>query len=157
MSQIAWLKLANKELLSVTLQQLSRQTQPPSHLWTEVHDLQRKPIKLEWEGLSLSSPIFLKTATGWKTAAKTWRSNSSSASVRAWTFTSLQPPLVGSHLFPQIKAQEKMKWRTSARGLTISLLDLYPSVSGGTSSASVFPFPFGLSLCTESQNASLCR
>lgn len=93
----------------MTLQQLSRQMQPPSHLWTGVHDLQRKPIKLEWEGLSLSPSILLKTAMGWKTAAKTWSSNTSSASVRAWTFASLQPLLVGSHLFPQIKVQEKMK------------------------------------------------
>lgn len=58
---------------------------------------------------------------GWKTAAKTWSSNTWSVSVRAWIFTSLQPLLVDGHLFPQIKAQEKMKWRTSARGLTISL------------------------------------
>lgn len=94
---------------------------------------------------------------GWTLAAKIWSSNTRSASVRVWTFTSLQPLLAGSHLFPQIKAQKKMKLTIRARALTSSLLDLCLSVSGGTSSASVFPFPFGCFLCTESQNASLCR
>lgn len=111
------------------------------------------------KGFLLPHPFFLffKTDMGWTLAAKIWSSNTRSASVRVWTFTSLQPLLAGSHLFPQIKAQKKMKWTIRARGLTSSLLDLCLSVSGGTSSASVFPFPFGCFLCTESQNASLCR
>lgn len=95
-------------------------------------------------------------AVGWKTESKTWSSNTRPASIRAWTFTSIQPLLVGNHLLSQIKAQGKMRWRTSARGLTISLLDWYQSVSGGKSSGSAFSFPFGCFLCTERQNTSLC-
>lgn len=115
MSQISWLMLGNKELLSMTLQQILRQTQAPSRLWMLVHDLQRRPVNLEWEVLSLFPHPFLKTTVSWKTAAKTSSCRTSSMSRRAWTFTFALS--IGSPLLAQIKAQEKIKWGTSAKRL----------------------------------------
>lgn len=110
--------LGNKELLSMTLQQIFRQTHPPSHLWILVHDLQRRPVKPEWEGFSFPHPFF-KTAVGWKqqqrhgTPALVQRPEE----LGPLPLLLLQPLLIGSPLLPQIKAQEKIKWGTSAKRL----------------------------------------
>ena len=95
-----------------------QQMQPASHLWTLVHDLQRRPVKPEWEGLF--SPIhFLKQP--W--AAKQQQRHGSLALVQRpeefgpLPLLLLQVLLIGSPLFPQIKAQEKIKWGTSAKRL----------------------------------------
>lgn len=54
-----------------------------------------------------------------------------------------QPVLVGNPLLPRIKARgKKLSEGQVQRGWTIRR-DFHQSVSGGTSSESVFPFPFG--------------
>lgn len=110
-----------------------------------------------WSGKgSLFPHPFFKTAMGWKTAAKTWGSSTSSASRRAWSFLSSLCWFAVLY-YHRSKHKEKLNERQVQGGCTIGFLNFHQSLSGETSSESVFSFPFGLFLVhRESQNASLC-
>lgn len=80
----------NKEVLSMTLQQIFRQTQPPSHFehWCMTY---RESLSSWSEKGSLFPSSISKTAVGSKTTVKTWSFSTSSVSRGARTFSFASP------------------------------------------------------------------